>query len=82
MGAVGAAQAQKTMGQYAAFEKSIKLLFDEIGQARPSLKLDLGQEGLEMFLYQPVEGGLFGTPPLVVYAPSCRRRLNRCVHRP
>jgi len=31
MGAFGATQAQKTMDQYAAFEKGIELFFDEIG---------------------------------------------------
>jgi hypothetical protein len=64
---------------------------------RPGLKLDLCQEGLEVFLYQLVKGGVFGTLPLVVDAPSilgapssqrpCAwlsrwRRLNRFVHRP
>jgi hypothetical protein len=70
------------MGQYAAFEKGIKLLFDKLGQARPGLRLDLSQKGLKVFLDQLVERCLFGTPPLVVYAPSRRHRLNRCVHRP
>ncbi len=54
MGAVGAVQAQKTMGQYAAFEKRIELLLDKIGQPRPGLKLDLGHKGL-VFLNQLVE---------------------------
>jgi len=40
------------------------------------------QEGLEVFLYQLVEGGVFGTPPLVVDAPSRRRRLNHFAHCP
>lgn len=43
MGTVGAAQAQKTMDQYAAFKKRIELLFAKIGQPRPGLKLDLSQ---------------------------------------
>ena len=51
MGAVGAVQAQKTMGQYAAFEKRIDLLLDKIG---PGLKLDSGHKGL-VFLNQLVE---------------------------
>lgn len=52
------------------FEKGIEFVFDKLGQSRPGLTLDLGQEGLEVFLYQLVEGGVFGTPPLVVDAPS------------
>ncbi|MGH8609996.1 MAG: hypothetical protein ACREX9_22080 [Gammaproteobacteria bacterium] len=39
-------------GLDAAFEKGIELLFDKLWLARPGLKLDLGQEGLEVFLYQ------------------------------
>ncbi len=38
------------------FEKAIELLFDKLWQARPGLKLDLGKESLEVFLYQLVEG--------------------------
>ncbi len=82
MGTVGATQAQEAVGQYAALEKGIEFVFDEIGQARSSLKLDLGQEGLEVFLNQLIEDGVFGTPAFVVYAFSRRRRLNRLVHRP
>jgi len=59
-----------------------EFLFDKIGQSRPGLKLDLGQEGLEVFLYQLVERGFFGTPPFVVVAPSRGRGLNRFAHRP
>ena len=64
MGTVGATQAQEAVGQDAALEKGIELLFDKLWQARAGLKLDVGQEGLEVFLYQLVEGGVFGTPPL------------------
>ena len=64
-------------------EKATSFSFDEIGQACPSLTLDLGQKGLKVFLYQLlVEGGVFGTPPLVVDVPSRPRRLHRLVHRP
>ena len=72
----------RPMGQYAAFEKRIELFFDKIGQARPGLKLDLGEEGLEVFFNQLVESGVFGAPPFVVDALSGRRWLNRFVHRP
>jgi hypothetical protein len=38
--ALRAAQAQKAVGEDAAFEKSIALVFDKVGQARPGLSLD------------------------------------------
>ena len=41
--AVAAAQPQEAVGQDAAFEKRIELLFDELGQTCPGLPLDLGQ---------------------------------------
>jgi len=73
----------RPVGEDAAFEKGIELL-DELGQARPGLQLDLDldQEGLEVFLNQLIEDGVFGTPAFVMYALSRRRRLNRLVHRP
>ncbi|MGH8628727.1 MAG: hypothetical protein ACREYC_26850, partial [Gammaproteobacteria bacterium] len=46
----------RPVGQYAPVEKGIELLFGKIGQACPRLRLDLGQEGLEVFLYDLVEG--------------------------
>ena len=73
MGTVGAAQAQKTMGQYAAFEKRIELLFAKIGQPRPRSQARLEPKGLKVFLNQLVEDGFFGTPPLVVNGFSRRR---------
>jgi hypothetical protein len=74
------------MGQNAAFEKGFEFGFDEFGQARPGLGLDLGEEGLDMFLYQLIEDGFFRPPPLIVCAVArlCggRCRLNRLLHRP
>ena len=70
------------MGEDPAFQKGIEFRFDKLGQARPGLKLDLGQKGLEMFLDHLVEDGVFGTPPLVVDAPSSGRRLHCVVHLP
>jgi hypothetical protein len=37
----------------------------------------LRQEALDVFLDQPIQDGLFGTPPLVVDWVSCRRALER-----
>jgi hypothetical protein len=82
VGAVCAAQSQKTMGQDAALKRSgtrmyrlrtegwkgLELVFDELGQASPGLGLDLGKKALGMFLYQLVENRFLGPPPLVVYA--------------
>jgi hypothetical protein len=66
----------------AAFQKGIELLFDELGPTCPGLQLDLVQEGIEVFLNQLIEGGVFGTPAFVVYAPCGWRGLNRFAHRP
>ncbi len=63
------------MGEDAAFKKGLELGFDKLGQARPGLKLDLSQEGFEVFLDHLVEDSVFGTPPLVVDAPSILRAL-------
>ncbi len=82
IGAVCATQAQKTVGQNTAIEKSIELVFDKLWETRPGLALDLGEEGLGMLLYQLVQRRLFGTPALVVYTWSCRLSLSRFVHRP
>ena len=65
------------MGQDAAFKKGIELLFDELGQTCPGLPLDLGQEGLDVFLNQLIKDGVFGTPTFVVYAPCRWCGLNR-----
>ncbi|MGH8489338.1 MAG: hypothetical protein ACREXS_10880 [Gammaproteobacteria bacterium] len=56
----------RPVGEDAALEKGVELLFDKLGQSRPGLQLDLGQEGLEVFSYQLVEDGVFGTPAFVV----------------
>ena len=82
MGAVCAAQAQKTVGQNPTIEKGIEFVFDKIGETRPGLALDLGEESLGVLLYQMVQRRLFGTPAMVVYTRSCRSSLSRLVHRP
>ena len=82
IGAPGAAQAQKAVRQDAAFEKGIELVFDKLRQARPGLRFDLGQEGLELFLDQLIQGRFFRAPSLVVQGNgvASRRRLNRWAH--
>ncbi len=55
------------MGQDAAFEKGLELVFDKLGQVRPGLMLDLGKEALGVFLDQWVQNRLLRSPALVVY---------------
>ena len=50
MGALGAAQAEKPVGENAAFEKGIELDFDKLRQAASNLGFDLRQEAFEVLL--------------------------------
>jgi len=80
MAALAAAQAEKPVRQNAAGEKGIELGFDKLRQAASTLGFDLRQEGFEVFLNQSIEGGFFGTPPLVMDWGCCRRALERFAH--
>lgn len=73
------AHAQKTVRQYAAFEKGLELFFDKFRQARAGLGFDLGEEGLELFLHRLIERRFLRPPPLVVNSDrvASRRRLQR-----
>jgi hypothetical protein len=62
MGTLGATQAQKPMGYNPALQKSLELVFDKLGQARAGLLFDLSQEGLDVFLDELDQRGLFGPP--------------------
>jgi hypothetical protein len=53
------------MGQEAALEKGLELVFDELGQACSCLELDLGKKGLDVFLDHLVQRGLLRAPALV-----------------
>ena len=79
MGAVSAAQTHKAVGQDAAFEKGLELLFDKLRQARTGLRFDLGEEGLELFLDHLIHSRFLRAPPLVVKGNgvASRRRLKR-----
>ncbi len=46
-------------------EKSLELVFDELGQVRSCLALDLDEKGLDVFLNHLVEGGLLRAAALV-----------------
>jgi hypothetical protein len=53
------------MGQDAALQKRVDLVFNKLGQARSCLELDLGKKGLDVFLDHLVQGGLLRAPALV-----------------
>ena len=82
MRAVRTAHAQKTVGQDAAFEKGLELVYDKLRQARTGFCFDPGEEGLEMFLHDLIQGCFFRAPPFVVKGNgvASRRRLNRWAH--
>ena len=54
------------MGQDAAIEIGLELVFDKRRQAHTGFRLDLGEEGLELFLHHLIEGRFLRAPPLVV----------------
>jgi hypothetical protein len=58
--AVAAAQAQAAVGQDAAFEEGVELVFDGLRQVSPGGHRCLGDEGSGMLLHQAVQRGLFG----------------------
>ena len=82
MGALGAAQPQKSMGEDAALQKLVELVLDESGQRGAGLRLDLREEGLEVFLDQLVSRRLFGAAALVVDSVRGRLVLMPRVHDP
>ena len=53
------------MGQDSTLEKCVELVFDELGQARTCLALDLGKKGLDVLLDHLVERGVLRAPALV-----------------
>ena len=65
MRAVSTAQAQKFVGQYAAFEIGLEFVFDKLRQARAGVRFDLGEKGLELFQHHLIERRFLRTPPLV-----------------
>ena len=54
------------MGQDAAFEERVELVFDELRQASASSFLGLREEALAVLLNQLVQRGLLGAVALVV----------------
>ena len=76
MGAIGTAQAQKSMRQIATLKKCSKFIFDKVGQARSGFRLNLYKESLNMFLYQLIQNGLFWSPSFIVDTVPSRRMLS------
>jgi hypothetical protein len=75
-----AAQPHKSVGEDAALEKSVALAFDELGQRRAGLRLDLGQEGVEVLLDELIQRRVFGAPTFVVDRVRRWCALNRLAH--
>ena len=70
-------QAQETVGQDAAFEEGVELVFDELRQPGPGCRLGLLEEGGGVLLHQAVQRRLLGAVALVVdrgavWRPTCR----------
>jgi len=57
---------EKAVRENAALEKGGEFLLHELGQARPGFGLDVGEEGLGMFLDPLIQLGLFRAAALVV----------------
>ncbi len=58
--AILAAQAQEAVGQDAAFEEGVELVFDELRQPGTGALFGLGEERRGMLLHQAVQRGLLG----------------------
>jgi 2-hydroxychromene-2-carboxylate isomerase len=68
------------VGEDAALEKSVELVFDELGQRRAGLRLDLGREGVEVLLDKLIQRRVFGAPTFVVDRVRRWWALNRLAH--
>ena len=64
------------MGQDAAFEEGVELVFDELRQVGAGSVFGLGEEGRGVLLYQAVERGLFRAVAFVVDQGAIRRPLG------
>ena len=67
------------MGQDAALQKGLELVFNKLGQAGSGLELDLGNKGLDVFLDYLVQRGLLRAPALLGYRRVAVCRPDRCL---
>ena len=74
--ALAAAQPQEAVGQDAAFEEGVELVFDELRQVRARSIFGLGEEGCGVLLHQSVQRGLFRAVAIVVDRGAIRRTLG------
>ena len=59
--------ASSAVGQDAAFEEGVELVFDELRQVGVGSVLGLGEEGRGVLLHQAVQRGLFRAVALAVH---------------
>jgi len=74
--AVAAVQAQEAVGQDAALEEGVELVFDELRQVGAGSVLGLSEEGRRVLLHQAVQRGLFRAVALVVDRGAIQRPLG------
>ena len=74
--AFAAAQPQEAVGQDAALQEGVELVFDEPRQLSPGAGLGVGNEAGCVLLDQAVQRGLFRAMPLVVQRGAVRRPLG------
>ena len=74
--AVAAVQAQEAVGQDAALQERVELVFDELRQVGAGSVFGLGEEGRGVLLHQAVQGRLFRAVAIVVNRGTIRRPLG------
>ena len=74
--AVAAAQAQEAVGQDAALEEGVELVFDELRQVCAGCVFGLSEERRGVLLHKAVQRGLFRAVAFVVDRGAIRRPLG------
>ena len=74
--AVAAAQAQEAVGQDAALEEGVELVFDELRKVCAGCVFGLSEERRGVLLHMAVQRGLFRAVALVVDRGAVRRPLG------
>ncbi|MCU0921673.1 MAG: hypothetical protein MUF16_15290 [Burkholderiaceae bacterium] len=76
MAALAAAQPQEAVGEDAALEEGVELVFDEARQFGAGAGLGVRNEAGRVLLHQAVQRGLLGAMALVVDRGAIRRPLG------